>query len=59
MPQDHVPATLPIQAVPELAQCTDELAPRENRQLGQFSISTISSEIAGGIGSPCASRLSR
>lgn len=56
--QHDVATALAIVLIAYLAQCADNVATGENPERTQIFISTISSVIAGGIGSPWASRLS-
>jgi hypothetical protein len=50
---------LAVEDVAELAERPGDVAARDDGKLAQTAISTVSSEIAGGIGSPWALRLSR
>ena len=56
--QYDVASTLTIGLIADLSQCADNIATGHNRERAQILISMISSVIAGGIGSPWASRLS-
>ena len=59
MTQNNMAASLPIEFISDSLQRLHQLAPRNPRQIAHPATSTISSEIGGGIGSPCACRLSR
>lgn len=50
--QHDVATALTIVLIAYLAQCADNIATAGNRERAQILISTISSVIAGGIGSP-------
>ena len=56
-PQDHVATSLTIEFIADLSQCVGNIPSGDNRERTQILISTTSSVIAGGIGSPWASRL--
>lgn len=56
--QHDVDTALTIVFIAHLCQFTDNIATEDNRERTQILISTISSVIAGGIGSPWTSRLS-
>jgi hypothetical protein len=57
--ENDVAAGLTIFAVADLEECSHCLATRDDRETRQIAISTVSSLIGGGIGSPCVFRLRR
>src|SRR3712207_4113362 len=57
--ENDVAATPPILFMPDFLQCFHHLASGDTRQGAHTLTSTTSSVIGGGMGSPCASRLSR
>src|SRR4051794_25768325 len=58
VPQGDMTAALSIDLVSNLSQCLHYVASRHSRQATHGLTSTTSSEMEGGIASPCASRLS-
>jgi hypothetical protein len=59
MSKDHVASSLPIELVASVPKSTHDLPTRSDGQPRHPYTSTTSSEIGGGSGSSCASRLSR
>ena len=57
--QDNVASGLMILNISQLSKSLTDIFPGQNRKLTQREISTISSSIGGGIGSPCFFKLFR
>jgi hypothetical protein len=58
VPEDEVAARLVVEAIADPREGADRLASRDDGQPRQMPISTTSSSIDGGMGSPCFRRLS-
>jgi hypothetical protein len=58
MTQCNVTAALVVEDIADFGKRLHNFPPRYNRQMAHTSTSTTSSEIAGGIGSPCCCKLS-
>lgn len=59
MPKDDVVASLAVYFISESREGSHGASAGERGEFAQADTSTNSSEIGGGMGSPCASRLSR
>ena len=57
--QDDMTAGLVIHQIAKLLQCTDSVLPGHHRQFTHRAMSTVSSQIDGGIGSLWSLKLSR